>query len=171
MFKNIFCEVKGKTIIHWRSLGEWGIVLITFWKCNFSIYLDVQVYYLDIRAITTLLCLLLVLSVLFPSIHSFFYLTTALLKSDVFRHSKAYSSHSFQPTGIGLGSLWRGNRCVLPIISVYLYIFDFFYNKVVKLFIFENVFCPKNALFKKFSKIYYYFFLKKRDNWAYVYMY
>ena len=51
-----------------------------------------------------------------------FYLTIALLKSDVFRHSKAYSPHSFQPTGIGLGSLCRGNRCVLPIISAYLYI-------------------------------------------------
>ena len=43
-----------------------------------------------------------------------------LLKSDVSGHSKAYSSHSLQPTGIGLGSLWRGNRCILPIISVYL---------------------------------------------------
>ena len=46
------------------------------------------------------------------SIHSFFYVTTALLKSDVY--------HSFQPTGIRLGSLWRGNGCVLPIISVHL---------------------------------------------------
>ena len=39
---------------------------------------------------------------LVPSIDLFFYLTTALLKIDIFRHSKAYSSHSFQPTGIGL---------------------------------------------------------------------
>ena len=132
-----------------EAWGNGGIVLITFWKCNFSIYLDVQVYYLDIQATTTLLCLLLVLYVLFPSIQSFFYLTTALLKSDVFRHSKAYSSHSFQPTDIGLGSLWRGNRCVLPIISVYLYICDFFYNKVVKLFIFEIVFCQKKRTFQK----------------------
>ena len=90
-----------------------GNVLILSWKCNFRIYFDIQ-------AITTLLCLLLVLYVLIPSIHSFFYFRTALLKSDVFRHSKAYSSHSFQPTGIRLGSLWRGNRCILPIISVYL---------------------------------------------------
>ena len=102
------------------GLGNGGTVLIMSWKCNFSIYLDIQVYYLNIQAITTLLCLLLVLCKLFPSIHSFFYLTTALLKSDIFQHSKAYSSHSFQPTGIGLGSLWKGNRCVLPIISVYL---------------------------------------------------
>ena len=89
-----------------------GSVLISSWKCNFSIYLDIQVYYLDIQAITTLLCLLMVLYVLVPFIHSFYYLTTTLLKSDMFWHSKAYSSHSFQPTGIGLCSLWRGNRCV-----------------------------------------------------------
>ena len=51
------------------------------------------------------LCLLLVIYVLVPSIHSFFYLTTALLKSDVFQHSNNLSSHSFQPTGIKLSSL------------------------------------------------------------------
>ena len=44
----------------------------------------------------------------------------ALLKSDVSGLSKAYSLHTFQSTGIRLGSLWRGNRCVLPIIWVYL---------------------------------------------------
>ena len=56
--------------------GNGGTVLISSWKCNFSIYLDTKVYYLDIQAITTLLCLLLVLYVLVPSIHSFFYVTT-----------------------------------------------------------------------------------------------
>ena len=117
-------------------------VQIASWKCNFSIYLDVQVYYLDIQAITTLLCLLLVLYVLVPSIYSIFYLTTALLKSYVFRHSKAYSSHSFQPTGIGLGSLWIRNRCVLPFISASLYIYIFF--KVA-------YFPPKNTRFSNNS--------------------
>ena len=48
MFNNIFCEMKIKKVIHW------GGVLISSWKCNFSIYLDIQVYYLDIQAITTL---------------------------------------------------------------------------------------------------------------------
>ena len=97
--------MKGKKVIHWGGPGaggSGGTVLISSWKCNFSIYLDIQVYYLDIQAITTLLCLLLVLYVLVHSIHSFFYLTTTLLKSDIFRHSKAYS-HSFKPIGIGLG--------------------------------------------------------------------
>ena len=56
-------------------------ILISSWKCNFSIYLDIHVYYLDIQAITTLLCLLLILYVLFPSIHLFFYPTTTLLQS------------------------------------------------------------------------------------------
>ena len=128
MFNKKICEMKGKKDIHWRGGpgGNRATILISSWKCNFIIYLDIQVYYLDIQvyyldiqAITTLLCLLLVLYVLVPSIHSFFYVTTALLESDVLWYSIAYS-HSFQPTGIGLGSLWRGNRCVLPIISVYL---------------------------------------------------
>ena len=30
-------------------MEEWGTVLITSWKCNFSIYLDIQVYYLDFQ--------------------------------------------------------------------------------------------------------------------------
>ena len=55
MFNNIFCEVKGKKVIHWGGAGgNGGTILITSWKCNFSIYLDIQVYYLDIQAITTL---------------------------------------------------------------------------------------------------------------------
>ena len=89
MFNNIFCKMKVKKIIHWGGgLGEWArTVLISSWKCNFSIYLDIKVYYLNIQAITRLLCLLLVLYVLVPFIHSFFYLTTALLKSEIFQHS------------------------------------------------------------------------------------
>ena len=39
--------------------GNGGAVQIASWKCNFSIHLDIQVYYLDIKAITTLLGLLL----------------------------------------------------------------------------------------------------------------
>ena len=119
MFNNFFCEMKGKKVIHWGGLRECGNCPNFVLKCNFSIYMHIQVYYLDIKAITTLLSLLLVLYML-VSIHSFFYLTTTLLKSHIFQHSKAYSSHSFQPTGIGLASLWGGNRCVLPIISIYL---------------------------------------------------
>ena len=152
-------------IIMWMgmAMGMVGTVLISSWKCDFSIYFDIQV-------ITTLyafywffMCWFLLF--ILPSIHSFFNLTTTFLESDVFWHSKAYSSCSFQPTGIGLGSLWRGNRCVLPIISICLYIANFLY-KFLNLFILLK----ENVLFKKFSTIYYYYFFKK-DNWAYVYMY
>ena len=111
MFNKNFCEMKGKKVIHWaRGWGNGGAVQIASWKCNFTIYLDIQVYYLDIKEITTLLCLLLVLYALLPSIYSFFYRTTTLLKSDIFWHSKVFAAHSFQPTGIGLAPLWRGNR-------------------------------------------------------------
>ena len=65
-----------------------GTVLISSWKCNYSIYFDIQVCYLDIQSITTLLGLLLVLYVLVHSIHSFFNVTAALLKSDVFGTQK-----------------------------------------------------------------------------------
>ena len=71
MFNKNFCEMKGKKVIHWGGgcLGEWGTFQIASWKCNFGIYLDIQVYYfiqvyyLDIQEITALLCLLLVLDV------------------------------------------------------------------------------------------------------------
>ena len=103
MFNKKNCQMKGKKVIQQATgrgeLGRpgemGGTVQIASWKCNFAIYLDIQ-------AITTLLCLLLVLYVLGPSIYSFFYLTTALLKSDIFWHSKSFAVHSFQPTGIGL---------------------------------------------------------------------
>ena len=69
--------MKGKKVIDWgRPEGNGVTVLISSWKYNFIIYLDIQ-------AITTLLCLLLDLYGLVPSIHSFFYVTTALLKSEV----------------------------------------------------------------------------------------
>ena len=147
--------MKSKKVIHCGgACRNRGTVLISSCKCNFSIYLDIQVYYLDIQAITTLLRLLLVLYVLVPSIDSFFYLTTTLLKSDVFRHLKAYSSHSFQPTGIGLGSLWRGNRGAHYQLSRFPY-------KLVKKFlqIFKIVyFAKKYALSKNSVKFTIHFF-------------
>ena len=77
--------MKGKNVIHWGGPGgNGGPVLILSWRCNFSIYLDIQVYYLDIQAM-----LYISSYVLLPSIHRIFFVTTALLKSDVFRHSKA----------------------------------------------------------------------------------
>ena len=77
MFNNIFCEMKGKKVIHWGGPGgNGGTVLISSWKCNFSIYFDFQVYYLDIQAITTLYA--------FYWFFIQFSVTAALMKSDVF---------------------------------------------------------------------------------------
>ena len=74
MFNKIFCEMKGKKVIHFGGIeGNGGTVPIASWKCNFGIYLDIQVYYFYNQATTTLLCLLLVLYVLVPPIYSFFY--------------------------------------------------------------------------------------------------
>ena len=74
MFYNIFSETKGKKVIHW-GVGNGGTILISSWKFNYSIYFDIKVYYMDIQEISTLLCLLLVHYVLFPSIPLFFYIT------------------------------------------------------------------------------------------------
>ena len=78
-------------------MGAWGE-----WGNRPNFLLDIQVYYLDIRAITTILWLLLVLYVLVPPIHSFFYLTTALLKSDVF-------SITQKPTPLTVSNLQQSN--------------------------------------------------------------
>ena len=42
MFNNIFCEMNGKKVIHWGGGGR-GNGKIVSWKCNFCIYLDIQV--------------------------------------------------------------------------------------------------------------------------------
>ena len=64
MFNNIGCEMKGKKVIQWSGAwGNGGTIQIASWKCNFGIYLYIQVYYFDIRAITAILCLLFVFDV------------------------------------------------------------------------------------------------------------
>ena len=75
-----------------------------------------------------------------------------------FSSRKAYSSHNFQPTGIGLGSLWRGTRCVR--VTNYLSLPINLFLKNLKFLI-----LPKNyAISKKFPKIYYSFFFQKEIN-------
>ena len=119
---------------------NWGTIQIASWKCNFSIYLDIQ-------AITTLLCLLLVLYVLVPSIYSVLYLTTALLKSNVFRYSKVYSSHRHQT-----GFIVKRNQVR---ITNYLGLPINYYFFFLKLLILPP---KKYVLFKNFPKIYCSFF-------------
>ena len=145
--------------------GNGGTIQIASWKCNFSIFLNIQVYYLDIQAITILLCLLLILYMLVPSIYSTFYLTTTLLKKWCFLALKSlllplFSTYRHR-TGFNVKrkQLRITNYLGLPINLLFL-----FFKKVA-------YFAPKKyALFKKISKIYCIFF-SKWDNWAYVYMY
>ena len=48
MVNKFFC-VMGKKVIHWGAAwGNGGTIQIASQKCNFGIYLDIQVYYLDI---------------------------------------------------------------------------------------------------------------------------
>ena len=117
MFNNIFSEMNIKNVIHWGgdARGNGGTILISSCKCNYSIYLDIQVYYLQ-----------------YPLFYAFnwflmcnytcFY-NTCLYRplpwKVMFLVTSKPTSPSFQPTGIRLGLLWRGNRCVLPIISEY----------------------------------------------------
>ena len=140
--------MKGKKVIHWGGAwGKGGTTQIASWKCNFSIYLDIQVYYLDIQAITTLLGLLLVLYALLPSIYSFFHLTTTLMKSGIFWHSK-----SSQPTIFNLQALdWT--HCEEEIGAYYQlyrhthkFVFFFFYN-----FLMFLILPPKNTQISKNS--------------------
>ena len=72
MLNKINCEIKGKKFIYrGGAWGNGGTIQIASWKCNFSIYLDIQVYYMDIQAITTVLGLLFV----FYSIYLFIFLS------------------------------------------------------------------------------------------------
>ena len=74
---------------------------------------------------------------------------TALLKSDISSHFKDYSSPSFQPTGIGLGSLWRGNRCAYWNITVNLKMYKKNFLqicKVVYLATKKNTHISKNSI-------------------------
>ena len=85
MFNNIFCEMTGKKVIHLGGWGNGGTVLITSWKCNFSIYLDIQVYYLDNQAITALYAFYWLFMCCFLLFSHF---STLSLKSDIFRNQK-----------------------------------------------------------------------------------
>ena len=63
LFNNIFCEININKVIYREARGNVGTHQISSGNCNYSINLDMQVYYLDIQAISTLSCLLLVLDV------------------------------------------------------------------------------------------------------------
>ena len=71
-----------------------------------------------------------------------------LLKSDIFQHSKDYSTQSFGPTSMGLGSFWRGMKWVSQNVSTDLFRGNYFLNKFIKLLFFSKKFmrCSKNYI-------------------------
>ena len=88
-------------------------------------------------------------------IHSFFYLVTTLLKSDIFWHSKAYTKKTTPPTVFNPQiSDWV--HCEEET-GVYYQLSWFTYKLVIFLFILQK----NTLLFKKFPKIYRYFFFQK----------
>ena len=104
MFNKIFCEMKGKKVIHWRGAwGNGGTVKIASWKCNFGIYLDIQVYYLDIQAITTLL--------VFYAFYWFFmcwfllFITFSILQPLSWKVTFSVTQMAFPPTVFNLQAL------------------------------------------------------------------
>ena len=151
MFNNIFCEMKGKKVIYWGggAGGNAETVLITSWKCNFSIYLDIQVYYLDIQvyyldiqAITTLcafywffMCQFLVF------IHvCTLQVTTAILKSDL-----SGTKTASPPTVFNLqASDWvhcEEERGAYYLLQRFIDNIFFFFYKFLKLLIFPQKIC------------------------------
>ena len=107
------------------GLGDGGIVLILSWRCNFSIYMDIQVYYLDIQAITThfyafywfFMCSFL----LFIHFSTLQPLSWKVTFSGTQKPTDPSTVFNLQ-LGTGLGSLWRGNRCVLPIYKFFFFL-------------------------------------------------
>ena len=104
MFNNIFSEMNIKKVIHWGGLGKWRNLPNFLFEVEFQVYTNIQ-------AISTLVCLLFDDNGVAMCNYSIFYNTCYKnsapenFKSDISGHFKAYSSHSFQPMGIRLGSL------------------------------------------------------------------
>ena len=93
-----------------------------------------------------------------------FYLTNALLKSDIFWHSKSFAAHSFQPIGIELHSLWRGKGAYYQL-SRHTYKLEFFFYKFLKFLILP----PKSRRISKNSlKFIIHFFHKKTIGHMYI---
>ena len=103
MFINIFCEMNIKKVIHWGGMGKWGNLPNFLFEVEFQVYTNIQ-------AISTLLCLLfddngfVMCKCNYSIFNNSCYINRSREKS-CFWSLKAYSSLSFQPTGIGLGSL------------------------------------------------------------------
>ena len=113
--------MKDKKVIHWwGAMGNEGTVLISSCKCSDSIYLDIQVYYLDIQAITPLLAFYWIFMCWF-----LLFIHFSILQPLSWKVTFSSTQKPTPPTVFNLqASDWvhceeRENRCILPIISVY----------------------------------------------------
>ena len=128
--------------------GNEGTVLISSWKCNYSIYLDIKVYYKDIQAISALLCFLFVLYSFYSFIFLYYNCSPEkwffpVLKSLLLPQ---FSSYRYRTGFIVKRKQVRIANCLgLPINFI---IFNFFILKLLDLR------DTKYAIFKKFPKIY-----------------
>ena len=155
MFNNIFCEMTIKIVFHLRGGGRLngGTILISSWKCNYSIYLEIQVtqygYPSNIHTFMPSICSWCVI------IHFSIILVikTALRKSDIFRHSKSLLLIQFSTYRNRTGFIVKrkqvhiANYLRIPINC-------YFFYQFLKLFILPK----KYTHFKKFHKIYSFFF-------------
>ena len=147
--------------------GNVGPVLISSWRCNFSIYLDIQVYYLDMQAITTLypfywlyMCCFLLFShfsTLQPlSWKVTFSGTKKIIEPTVFNLQVSDWLHCEEETGAHLSMSQFSSKLVS------------FFVLILKVAYFGT---KKYVIFKKLPKIYFWFFLKKTFTKVYIYMY
>ena len=125
--------------------------------CNFTIYFDIQAYYLDIPSI--LLGYPSSIHTFMPTIGSWCVIInfstihviwTPLLKIDISGHFKAYSSLSFKPTGIGIAHMGKP-RSTSKFEHFFLQIYKAVYFAKKKTPAFQQI--PENLLFSFFLKL------------------
>ena len=112
MFNNIFCEMNIKKVIH--CWGNGGTVLISSWE-RISVFTWIS------RYITWISRYITWISKQYPHFYAFYWFLMCWFlllihfsiiqllswKVTFSRHSKDYSTQSFGPTRMGLGSFWR----------------------------------------------------------------
>ena len=170
--------------------GNEGTILISSWKCDFSIYLDIQIYhldiqvcYLDIQAISTLLCLLFIHTIMPSTLLCLLFTLLCLLHFYAFYSwcviINFFYNSCHKKCSREKSCLWSLQSLLLLQFSTYwhrtgfivkrkrVHTTNYFGMPINVYFIFFQIFevfiLPKEyALFKNFLKIYYSFFFQ---NW------
>ena len=144
--------------------GNGRTILITSWKCNFSIYLDIQVYYFDIQAIATLhafywlfMCCFLLFSHFLPYNHS--------PEKWNFPALKRHQTPQFSTYRHRAGFIVKRKQ-----VRIILYIMEPL-NWCFFFLIFKVAYFGKKTRFSKNSSIFFWFFFLGIYIGLYVYMY